>query len=114
MLARRAQMLTEPTLYILLSLVPGPRHGPLHGYAILQEVAALSDGRLRLSTGTLYTALARLLETGWIEEVPQPAATRGRRAYRLTTTGRTALDDEAQRLSALATLVRARLEAGPA
>ena len=45
--------LREPTFFILLSLSPGPKHG----YAILKEVEALSDGRVRLSTGTLYGAI---------------------------------------------------------
>jgi DNA-binding PadR family transcriptional regulator len=50
--------LREPTLFILLTLSKGRKHG----YAILKEVEALSEGRVVLSTGTLYGALARLLE----------------------------------------------------
>ena len=56
--------LTETTLYILLSLAPGPRHG----YAIMKDVRALSHNRVELSTGTLYSALKRLLDQNWIRE----------------------------------------------
>jgi len=97
--------LTESTFLILLALAPGA----LHGYAIMKEVAALSNGRVKLSTGTLYTALHRLLEDGWIEPVEAEDAPRGRRAYRLTSTGRTAVREETERLSALALIARRRL-----
>jgi len=58
--------LTEPTFYILLSLAPEKRHG----YAILKDVEALSNGNVSLSTSTLYGALGRLLDQGLIERVP--------------------------------------------
>lgn len=99
--------LTEPTFLILLSLIPGPQHG----YAIMQEVAQLSEDRVKLSTGTLYTALKRLLDDGWIEQIDEPDAPRGRKAYRLTITGRTAVEAEAKRLTEIAALARRRLEA---
>lgn len=92
--------LTEATFLILLSLVPGPSHG----YAILKDVEALSDGRIVLSTGTLYGALKRLLEAGWIERVDeeQPDETgRPRKAYRLTALGRRIVAAETARLQAL-------------
>ena len=54
--------LTETTYFILLSLASKPRHG----YAIMQDVQELSEGRAILSTGTLYGALKRLLELDWI------------------------------------------------
>ncbi len=59
--------MTEPVLLILLSLADQPRHG----YAILQDTEQMSNGRVRLSTGTLYGALRRLLEDGWIERLPE-------------------------------------------
>ncbi len=99
--------LTETTFLILLSLVPEARHG----YAILKEVAALSDGRVRLSTGTLYGALNRLLEQGWIERVEDPAANdtqRPRKAYQLTGLGQTILEQEVQRLKKLVALASLR------
>jgi len=95
--------LTESTFYIILSLAPGPRHG----YAILQEVESLSDGRLVLSTGTLYGALKRMLDGAWIERVPDPQpdeSNRERKAYRLTGLGRRILNAETARLRHLARL----------
>lgn len=97
--------LTEPTFLILLSLVSGPQHG----YAIMQDVVQISDSRVSLSTGTLYTALKRLLDDGWIEQIEEPDAPRGRKAYRLTAIGRTAVQDETGRLTAIAALARQRL-----
>ena len=55
--------LSEPVLLVLLSLAEQPRHG----YSILQDVERMSDGRVVLSTGTLYGALQRLLRQGWID-----------------------------------------------
>lgn len=92
--------LSEATLFILLSLAPGPRHG----YAIMKDVQMLSDDRIVLSTGTLYGALKRLLEQGWIERVddPEPNDTeRERKAYALTQTGRRILKAEVERLQKL-------------
>jgi DNA-binding PadR family transcriptional regulator len=89
--------LTETTLFILLSLAPGPKHG----YAIMKEVEALSDGRMTLSTGTLYGALKRLLDGCWIERVDDSAADgngRERKAYRLTELGQRILAAEVARL----------------
>lgn len=98
--------LREPTFFILLSLTPDARHG----YAIMQDIAALSDGRVKLSTGTLYTALKRLLDDGWIEAVESADADpRRRQAYRLTPTGRRILQAETERLTTLATLAQQRL-----
>src|SRR5512136_1038050 len=92
--------LSEATLFILLSLAPGPRHG----YAIMKDVQMLSDDRIVLSTGTLYGALKRLLEQGWIERVddPEPNGTdRERKAYALTQAGRHVLKTEVERLRKL-------------
>jgi DNA-binding PadR family transcriptional regulator len=92
--------LTETTFFILLSLAPGPRHG----YAILKDVQALSEGRIQLSTGTLYGAIKRLLDLGWIAHVPDPlpnGTDRQRKAYALTRLGRRALEAETARLASL-------------
>jgi DNA-binding PadR family transcriptional regulator len=102
--------LTVPTFYILLSLAPGKNHG----YAILQEVERLSKGQVHLSTSTLYSALGRLLDQGWIERVPgdlEPDAHPGlpRKAYVLTELGRRILEAEADRIQALANVARLRL-----
>ena len=90
--------LTEPVLLILLSLAEQPRHG----YSILKDVEEMSDGRVTLSTGTLYGALRRLLEDGWIERFAEEDSSRGRQAYRLTAAGRRNLQLEASRLKHLA------------
>jgi len=57
--------LREPTFFILLSLASQEKHG----YAILQDIKEISEGKVKLSTGTLYEALARLLDQGLIERV---------------------------------------------
>lgn len=92
--------LTEATFFILLSLSPAPKHG----YAIMKEVKVLSNGRIVFSTGTLYGALRRLLEQGWIKRVndPQPNPTdRERKAYTLTDKGRRIVNAEIERLRSL-------------
>ena len=92
--------LREPTFFILLSLSPGPKHG----YAILKEVESLSEGRVLLSTGTLYGAIKRLLEDGWIRRVDDPlpnGTERERKAYALTEQGRRVLNAEIERLRQL-------------
>jgi DNA-binding PadR family transcriptional regulator len=99
--------LREPTFLLLLSLSPGPKHG----YAILKEVEALSDGRVRLSTGTLYGAIRRLLDDGWIRRVDDPlpeAGKRERKAYALTEQGRRVLDAEIERLDKLVRVAQIR------
>ena len=103
--------LTETTLMILLSLSPGPKHG----YAILKEVEVLSDGRLLLSTGTLYGAIKRLLDDGWIERVDDPlpnGTNRERKAYALTEYGWRVLNAEVERLRKLVEVARAQTISG--
>lgn len=90
--------MTEPVFLILLSLVSQPRHG----YAILQDIERLSGGRVRLSTGTLYGALRRLLEDKWIERFAGTDTARGKQSYRLTSVGRHNLQAEVGRLKQLA------------
>lgn len=99
--------LSETTYYILVSLAPGARHG----YAIMKEVQALSEGRVRLSTGTLYGALKRLLEHGWVKRVADPAldnSHRLRKAYALTDHGRGVLATEIARLNQLVAAAQRR------
>jgi DNA-binding PadR family transcriptional regulator len=97
----RSQLpLTETTYFILLSLAPGPRHG----YAVMKDVQALSQERVVLSTGTLYSALKRLLDQGWIRRVEDPyngSDGRLRKAYQLTDLGRRLLQVEVERLAGL-------------
>jgi DNA-binding PadR family transcriptional regulator len=89
--------ISEPVLMILLSLSDQPRHG----YGILLDTQQMSDGRVRLSTGTLYGALRRLLEDGWIERFKEEDNSRGRQAYRLTAMGRRNLQQEVSRMKQL-------------
>jgi DNA-binding PadR family transcriptional regulator len=92
--------LREPTFYILLSLSAGPQHG----YAIMKDVAFLSEGRTSLSTSTLYTALKRLLDLEWIGREEDPAQgenSRERKFYRLTEVGVQVLEAEVARLEGM-------------
>ncbi len=87
---------------------------PRHGYSILKDVEEVSAGRVVLSTGTLYGALRRLLDDGWIERFEESDTTRGRQAYRLSSKGRRTLQAEVSRLKQLtrvAALRAARKEA---
>lgn len=97
--------LTEPVLLILLSLAEQPRHG----YSILKDVEQMSDGRVALSTGTLYGALRRLLDDDWIERLEQKDVSRGKQAYRLTQRGRKNLQFEVNRLKHLTKLAHLRV-----
>jgi DNA-binding PadR family transcriptional regulator len=99
--------LTEPVLLILLSLAEQPRHG----YSILKDVEQMSDGRVLLSTGTLYGALRRLLDDRWIERLEEKDSSRGRQAYRLTSRGRKNLQFEVSRLKHLTGLASLRVAA---
>ena len=101
---------SEPVLLVLLSLVEQARHG----YAILKDIESMSGGRVLLSTGTLYGALQRLLDNGWIERVQEDETPRDRRTYRLTSRGRRNLQIEIERmrhLTKVAALRTARKEA---
>jgi DNA-binding PadR family transcriptional regulator len=101
------QPLREPTFYILLSLSPGPKHG----YAIFKDVETLSEGRVLLSTGTLYGAIKRLLDRNWIKRVDDPepnSAERDRKAYALTEHGRRALNAEVERMHKLVVVAQIR------
>ena len=93
--------LTEAVYYILLSLLQ-----PMHGYGIMQNTEALSEGRVRLAAGTLYGALNTLLEKGWIAALPETGDSRSKKEYVITDAGRAALNAEIERLSALAAVGR--------
>ena len=99
--------LSEPVLLILLSLAEEPRHG----YALMKDIEALSHGRVRLSTGTLYGALRRLLEDMWIERFEQEDTSRDKQAYRLTRAGRRQLQVELERMKQLMRVAHVRLRA---
>ena len=92
-------------------ILPALAGDELHGYAILQEVARLTEGDLELEPGTLYRALHRMLKAGWVAESGRrPAADvddERRRYYRLTPLGRRVATEEANRLARLLTVARA-------
>jgi PadR family transcriptional regulator PadR len=97
-----------PSYYVLAALVDGP----LHGYAIMQRAATLSDGAVRVSTGTLYSVLERALtEQLVVGGEPYVVGGRERRDYALTPAGRLALQAETDRLARAARVVGARLRA---
>ena len=96
------------TLHILLSLADGERHG----YAIIQDVEARTDGELRLSPGTLYRSIQRMLEQGLIvESNRRPARAlddERRRYYRITPLGVSTARTELGRLAQLVRMGRER------
>ncbi|MFE3071518.1 PadR family transcriptional regulator [Streptomyces sp. NPDC059247] len=101
----------ELALLLLTALANAPRHG----YAIAQEVRAITDGRVVPRTGALYGALDRLLDEGLITvEREEVVSGRARRTFALTAVGRERLAAEADRLAATAREVRRRLAAGGA
>ena len=92
----------EPTYYVLACLLDGP----LHGYAIMRRTAELSEGSVRLATGTLYTALDRLTAEGYVRLVREEIVNgRARRSYGLTDSGAAALRAEANRMALAAKIV---------
>lgn len=98
--------LTSMEFEILLSLADGHRHG----YAIIQDIAERSAGALTVRPGTLYRAIARLLDAGLIEEAAggRRDDDARRRYYALTRAGREAAAAESQRLARQVETARAR------
>jgi DNA-binding PadR family transcriptional regulator len=100
--------LTPVAFEILLALADGERHG----YSILQEVESRSGGAISLHAGTLYRALARLLESDLIEELaesPDPSSgDERRRYYRLTQRGVSVARAEVARLEGQLAAARTR------
>ena len=86
--------LTEAVYYILLSL-----QTPLHGYGIMQNVHALSNGRLNLAAGTLYGAITTLLERGLIQSAGIEDTRK--KEYCITQSGKKAVEQEIKRLTEL-------------
>ena len=99
--------LPTAVFHILIALADRDRHG----YSIMQDVAARTGGKVKLSPGTLYSAIRRMLEQGLIEELsdsPDPANTdERRRYYSITPLGRRAAAAEVARLNALVKQARA-------
>lgn len=94
--------LTRVEFHVLLAVLGGSSHG----YAIMQDVEALTSGQVRIGPGTLYTAIKRLLTAGLIEECATDSDRR--RCYRLTRKGKSLGTEEAQGLFALVRVARKR------
>jgi DNA-binding PadR family transcriptional regulator len=99
--------LHKDTFQILVALAAHDRHG----YSILQDISARTEGRHNISPSTLYTAVRRMMETGFIEELderPDPEFDdQRRRYYRITDFGRSVAIAEARRLERLLSDARA-------
>jgi DNA-binding PadR family transcriptional regulator len=99
-----------PSYFALATLIDGP----LHGYAIVRRAAELSEGEVRLSTGTLYALLERAIDAGLVVAgEPYVEGGRQRRDYALTQAGRDELQAEAERLAHAARTVTRRLRVSP-
>jgi DNA-binding PadR family transcriptional regulator len=100
--------LTPAVFYVLLALAGGERHG----YAIMQEVAESTEGRISMGPGTLYGTIKRLLEARLIEESDERPDPRlddeRRRYYRLTGVGEQVVKAEARRYAGIVKLVRGK------
>jgi DNA-binding PadR family transcriptional regulator len=99
--------LPPATLHILIALTGGERHG----YAVIQDVEARTGGELRLSAGTLYRSVARMLQQGLIAEVTRRRTREDderRRSYRITALGTAVARAEVRRLSQIVTMAVAR------
>src|SRR6059036_3843596 len=98
--------LPPATFHILLAVAAEDRHG----YAIIQDVAMRTDGELKLSAGTLYRSIQRMLEQGLLVETrerPSPEEDdERRRYYRITPYGEAVARAEARRLTQLVRLAR--------
>lgn len=101
-----ANEIREPTFLILASLAGGEQHG----YAIMREVNEISDGRMTMRAGTLYTALERLVEEGLVAESGTEVVDgRNRRYYALTDDGADVLEAEVARIRSNANRAAVRL-----
>ena len=100
-------MLPPATFHILLALAEEDRHG----YAIIQDVATRTSGELKLSAGTLYRSIQRMLEQGLVVETRDRPAPEDdderRRYYRITPDGAAAARAEVRRLGQLVKMARA-------
>jgi DNA-binding PadR family transcriptional regulator len=91
--------LAPAVLHILIALGDGERHG----YAVMQEVSERTGGKVRMSPGTLYGSIRKMLDEGLIEELFHRGAQddERRRFYRVTKFGRAVAAAEAERLASL-------------
>jgi len=100
---RKLLPMTPAVFFVLFALADGEKHG----YAVMQQVAVLSDGKFRMGPGTLYTTIQRLLELSLIEEITnQDENPNRRRYYRLTGAGKALLHLEFERMDGVLRLAR--------
>jgi DNA-binding PadR family transcriptional regulator len=100
--------LPPATFHILMALADEDRHG----YAVIQDIAARTDGELKMSAGTLYRSIQRMLEQGLLIEPRQRPAPElddeRRRYYRITPLGRSVAEAESRRMAQLVRMARDR------
>ncbi|MEP6472539.1 MAG: PadR family transcriptional regulator, partial [Gemmatimonadota bacterium] len=100
--------LPPATFHILLAVA----HDDRHGYAIIQDIEHRTGGELRLSAGTLYRSIQRMLEQGMLSETTERPAPElddeRRRYYRITAFGAAAARAEARRMAGLVDMARAQ------
>ena len=95
---KKSEPMSESYFYILLCLSKGANHG----YGIMQMTEKLSNGDVTIGSGTMYGATSNMMKKNWIQEIEnEEKDERGKRLYRLTETGKTALKQELQRLENL-------------
>jgi DNA-binding PadR family transcriptional regulator len=93
--------------FLVLTALAGP---PQHGYGVIEDVLHISEGRVKLHTGSLYAVLDRLREAGLIEvDREEIVASRLRRYYRLTSSGAERLASETEQMQHNASVAAGRL-----
>ena len=97
-MGKKVEPLTESYFYILLCLAKKPGHG----YGIMQMTEQLSQGEVKIGSGTMYGATGNMMKKGWIEEtISEEEGAERKRMYRLTESGRNVLQEEIARLNRL-------------
>ncbi|MCG8458019.1 MAG: helix-turn-helix transcriptional regulator [Holophagales bacterium] len=95
--------LTHVAFHVLVALSTKNRHG----YGILRHVSERTDGRVELEAGSLYAAIKRMREEGWIVELTsRPGESSRRRTYSITKLGREILEAESRRLESMVRLAQ--------
>lgn len=97
-MGKQSEPLTESYFYILMCLYAGDNHG----YGIMQMTDRLSDGRVKIGSGTMYGATSNMLKKGWIVESSDVQGSERRRMYSITETGKQVFLEEYKRISELA------------
>lgn len=105
------ETMREPTYFVLAALLDGR----LHGYGIIKRAAELSGDRVRITAGTLYGAIDRLIDQGLVAaDGEETVSGRLRRYYRITGDGERVVAEEAARLRAASEVVARRLNTAEA